>query len=100
MRFKLAQLEAIKSASQRALAAYWDRLATGRRFPAFTDLKPDPEMYDPKQLVVWDVEGEGAQPEIQGALPGRQCRGGVQQRLGRQDDGAGRSDVAAAIDAR
>lgn len=59
MRFKLAQLEAIKSASQRALAAYWDRLATGRRFPAFTDLKPDPEMYDPKQLVVWDVEGEG-----------------------------------------
>ncbi len=59
MRFKLALLEAIKSASQRALAAYWDRLATGRRFPAFTDLKPDPEMYDPKQLVVWDVEGEG-----------------------------------------
>lgn len=59
MRFKLAQLEAIKSASQRALAAYWDRLATGRRFPAFTDLKPDPDIYDPKQLVVWDVEGEG-----------------------------------------
>jgi hypothetical protein len=59
MRFKLAQLEAIKSASQRALATYWDRLATGRRFPAFTDRKPDPEMYDPKQLVVWDVEGEG-----------------------------------------
>jgi len=59
MSFKLAPLEAIKSASKRALAAYWDRLATGRRFPAFTDLKPDPDMYDPKQLVVWNVEGEG-----------------------------------------
>jgi hypothetical protein len=59
MTFKPAPLEAIKSASQRALAAYWDRLATGRRFPAFTALKPAPDMYDPKQLVVWNVEGEG-----------------------------------------
>jgi hypothetical protein len=59
MTFRLASPEAIKSASQRALAAYWDRLATGRRFPAFTDLKPDPDVYDPKQLVVWNVEGEG-----------------------------------------
>lgn len=49
----------IKSDSQRALAAHWDRLAAGRRFPAFAELKPEPGTYDPGQLVVWNIEGEG-----------------------------------------
>lgn len=59
MSFKFVPHGAIRSASQLALASYWDRLAAGRRFPAFTELKIDPGIHDPKQLVAWSVEGEG-----------------------------------------
>ena len=59
MTFKLVPHGTIKSASQLALLTYWDRLAAGRRFPAFTELKPEPELHDPRQLVAWNVEGEG-----------------------------------------
>ena len=59
MSFKFVSHQAIKSASQLALASYWDQLAAGRRFPAFTELKIDPGIHDPKQLVAWNVEGEG-----------------------------------------
>lgn len=55
----MISLPAIKWVSQRALADYWDRLAAGRPFPAFTELKSEPGMYDPKQFVVWHVEGRG-----------------------------------------
>ena len=58
---KLTSLRAIKWVSQRTLADYWDRLAAGRPFPAFTELKSEPGMYDPKQFVVWNVEGQGRQ---------------------------------------
>jgi hypothetical protein len=37
----------------------WDRLAAGRRMPVFTELKLEPGLHDPKQLVAWNVEGEG-----------------------------------------
>lgn len=59
MSFKFVPHGAIKSASQLALASYWDRLAAGRRFPAFTELNIEPGIHDPKQLVAWNVEGEG-----------------------------------------
>ena len=59
MSFKFVPHGAIKSASQLALASYWDQLAAGRRFPAFTELKIDSGIHDPKQLVAWNVEGEG-----------------------------------------
>jgi hypothetical protein len=59
MSFKFAPYWAIKSASQLALASYWDKLAAGRRFPAFTELKLEPGIHDPRQLVAWNVEGEG-----------------------------------------
>ena len=59
MALKLIPVETIKSANQLALARHWDELAGGRRFPALAELKPDPAMHDPKQLVVWNVEGEG-----------------------------------------
>jgi hypothetical protein len=59
MAFKFVPHWTIKSASQLALATYWDRLTAGRRFPAFTELKPEPGLHDPKQLVAWNVEGEG-----------------------------------------
>lgn len=52
-------MDAIRSPSQRALAEQWDRLAAGRPFPAFTEYRPDPSIHDPKQLVVWNIEGSG-----------------------------------------
>ena len=59
MTFKLVPHWKIKSASQLALVTYWDQLAAGRRFPAFTELKLAPGLHDPKQLVAWNVESEG-----------------------------------------
>jgi len=59
MSFEFAPHGAIKSASQLALASYWDKLAAGRRFPTFTELKLEPGIHDPGQLVAWNVEGEG-----------------------------------------
>jgi hypothetical protein len=58
MTLKLISSEAIKSPSQRALTDYWDRLAAGRRFPVFTELDATALSHDPKQLVVWSVEGK------------------------------------------
>jgi hypothetical protein len=59
MPIKFTSLQPVKSVSQRALACHWDRLAAGRRFPAFTEFKLEPGMHDPKQLVAWNIEGEG-----------------------------------------
>src|ERR1700737_14313 len=59
MLFEFATPEAIKSVTQRALASYWDQLAAGRAFPAFTEFKPEASSHDPKQLVVWNIEGAG-----------------------------------------
>ncbi len=59
MLFKFATPEAIKSVTQRALASYWDHLAAGRAFPAFREFKPEASSHDPKQLVVWNIEGAG-----------------------------------------
>jgi hypothetical protein len=53
--------QAIKWVDQRALADHWDRLAAGRPFPEFTELKSEPGTYDPNQFVVWNVEGQGRQ---------------------------------------
>jgi hypothetical protein len=59
MTFRFASVHTIRSPSQRALAHYWDQLAAGRPFPAFTEFRPDPAIHDPKQLVVWNIEGIG-----------------------------------------
>lgn len=59
MSFKFISPRPINSDSQRALASHWDRLAAGRRFPAFTEFKPEPGTYDAGQLVVWNIEGAG-----------------------------------------
>src|SRR5437868_4703731 len=59
MTFRFIAPDMIRSASQRALLNDWDRLAAGRPFPAFAELRPDPALHDPRQLVAWAVEGEG-----------------------------------------
>jgi len=57
--FPFVPVRMIKSESQRALAHYWDQLAAGRPFPPLTEFRPDPAIHDPKQLVVWNIEGAG-----------------------------------------
>jgi len=59
MQFKFATPDVIKSVTQRALASYWDQLAAGRAFPAFTEFNPEASGHDPKRLVVWNIEGAG-----------------------------------------
>jgi len=70
MVLKFISVETIKSANQLALATHWDELAAGRRLPALAELKPDPAMHDPKQLVVWNVEGEGRQQKYRALYQG------------------------------
>jgi hypothetical protein len=57
--FKLGSLQAIKSISQRNLALYWDRLHDGVNLPSFDLFHPPSRAHEPKQLVVWAVEGSG-----------------------------------------
>lgn len=57
MQFGPASIQSIKSISQRALALYWNRLARGRSFPSIAEFDPGPRLHDPKQLVVWTIEG-------------------------------------------
>jgi PilZ domain-containing protein len=59
MTFKFSSPQAIRSASQRALASRWDELAAGRRFPELSELEGIEDRLEPKELVVWNVEGEG-----------------------------------------
>lgn len=59
MAFRFVPYWSVKSPSQLALLTYWDKLAAGRRLPAFAELKLEPGLHDPKQLVAWNVEGEG-----------------------------------------
>ena len=70
MVLKFIPVSTIRSANQLALATHWDELAAGRRFPALAELKPDPAMHDPKQLVVWNVEGEGRQQKYRALYQG------------------------------
>jgi hypothetical protein len=67
---KLVSFNSIKSDSQRALAAHWDGLAAGRRFPALSEFKPDSGLYDASQLVVWNIEGEGRQLKFRALYQG------------------------------
>src|SRR5579872_1860725 len=71
MTFKFVSPLMIESPSQRALACHWDELAGGRRFPAIEELQPAPDMHDPKQLVIWDVEGDGRQQKFRALYQGR-----------------------------
>ena len=71
MSFKFATHSSIRSASQLALASYWDRLAAGRRFPSLAEFKPEPSLHDPKQLVIWNVEGEGRLRKFRAAYQGQ-----------------------------
>ena len=99
MPFKFISSQAIKSDKQRALASHWDRLTADRRFPAFTEFLPEPGV---RSEAACGLEYRRRRPpaEIQSAVPGRKRHGGVQLGVGRQDHGAGCSDVTQAGYAR
>jgi hypothetical protein len=59
MTLGFGSLRNIRSARQRALADYWDQLADGRLFPELKELKEIDGLHDPRQLVVFNVEGQG-----------------------------------------
>ena len=59
MKFQTATAERVNSISQRALLMYWQRLAAARPLPALAEFSPSGRTYDPKQLVIWQVEHHG-----------------------------------------
>jgi PilZ domain len=71
MNLKVVLPETIQSVSQRTLAYRWDEAAAGRPFPALGDLNPDPATHDSKQLVLWNVEGEGRQRKFRALYQGQ-----------------------------
>ena len=58
MKLQTATAERVQSISQRTLLMYWQRLAAQRPFPALAEFSPSGRTYDPKQLVIWQVEHE------------------------------------------
>ncbi len=100
MAFKFISHQSIKSISQGALASQWDRMASGRRFPAFTDYTPESGTTNSKQIVVWNVESEGRRIKFRALYQGDNITEVFRLGLGRQDDARSRSDVPAAPDDR
>jgi hypothetical protein len=60
MPFQPVAIHTIRSSNQRALAAHWNMLAAGRRFPAIADFNPQAKDHSPEQLILWDVETSGS----------------------------------------
>jgi len=57
--FRFSSCETIRSANQRALVSRWMELAQGRSFPAITEFQGIGDLQDPKEIVIWNVEGTG-----------------------------------------
>src|ERR1700710_237605 len=71
MHFENGTVDSIRSTSQRALAAYWARLALTRQgLPPFDQFAPGPGVHDPKHLAVWKVEAGGGQLEFRALYRG------------------------------
>ena len=70
MAYRFIPCGSVKSPSQLALLTCWDKLAAGRRFPAFAEFKLEPGLHDPKQLVAWNIEGEGRLQKFRAAYQG------------------------------
>jgi hypothetical protein len=70
MQFPRSSADSVKSISQRALLAYWDRVAAGRRFPSLDEFNPEQGIHDPRQLVFWRIEGEQKAPRFRALYQG------------------------------
>jgi len=71
MAYRFLPHSSVKSPSQQALLTCWDKLAAGRRLPAFDELKLEPGLHNPKQLVAWNVEGEGRLQKFRAVYQGQ-----------------------------
>ena len=78
-----------------ALADRWDELAAGRLFPELTELKGVDGVHDPRQLVVWDVEGQGRLRKFRALYQGEQIAEVFGSDWTRQNHGDGGADVVA-----
>jgi len=71
MNFDNGTVDSIRSISQRALAAYWARLAlTKGGLPPFDQFGPGPGVHDPKHLAVWKVEAGNGQLDFRALYRG------------------------------
>jgi len=56
----LLTAQSIKSVSQRTLLMYWASVAKRRPYPTLDEFRPEVRLHDPKQLLFWNVEDNGA----------------------------------------
>jgi hypothetical protein len=56
---RTAGINAIKSTSQRAVVQHWREIATGRLLPSIEQFAPPKQQHDPRQQMLWAVEGTG-----------------------------------------
>jgi hypothetical protein len=70
LKFVNGSIQNIRSLSQRGLAVAWARLAR-LGLPAFDRFAPEAQVHDPKQLVVWKVEGVAGQFVFRALYRGR-----------------------------
>ena len=61
MRFEAIPLQAVKSISQRNLAVHWQGLQTRFGLPRFADFSPGERAHDPRQLLLWTVDGRNGE---------------------------------------
>jgi hypothetical protein len=52
-------INAIKSTSQRAVVQHWREIKADRRLPSIGDFAPPRPTHDPRQLMLWAIEGTG-----------------------------------------
>jgi hypothetical protein len=72
---KLAPLsiEAVQSISQRSLLLQWNDLAGMSRFPAFLGFDLDARAHDPRQTIIWSVEGQHPARRFRAVHHGGNC---------------------------
>jgi hypothetical protein len=72
VKFSTGNIQAIRSVSQRDLAAYWQGLGgKSRAIPSFHQFQPEEGLHDPKQLAIWKVEGGEDQTVFRALYRGR-----------------------------
>jgi hypothetical protein len=59
MQFEPIPLQALKSISQRNFARHWQELHARDGLPRFKDFSPGNRAHDPRQMLLWAVDGDG-----------------------------------------
>lgn len=67
---RVAFLNAIKSVRQRALVLHWREIGGNTGLPSFERFQPSLREHEPRQLMTWTIEGDGAQRRFHSLLYG------------------------------